>query len=139
VVVGDGPYLKEMKAMLPGGRFTGFLKGEALRRAYASADIFVFPSTTDTFGNVVLEAMGSGLPVIVTDQMGPRELVDHGRTGFITRDADDFGDKLDILIRDKEKRQRMGRAARAYALTRSWAAVFEKLFLDYARIASSGP
>jgi glycosyltransferase involved in cell wall biosynthesis len=115
----------------------GFLKDEALSRAYASADLFVFPSTTDTFGNVVQEAMSSGLPVIVTDKMGPKELVDHGKTGFITCDTDDFEDRLNTLIRDKEKRQNMGSAARAYAMTRSWDAVFERLFDDYLRIAAS--
>jgi glycosyltransferase involved in cell wall biosynthesis len=137
VVIGDGPYLKEMKTLLPTASFPGFLKGEELCRAYASADLFAFPSTTDTFGNVVLEAMSSGLPVIVTDKMGPKELVDHGKTGFITRDTDDFEDKLNTLIRDKVKRQDMGSAARAYAMTRSWGAVFERLFDDYLRIAAS--
>ena len=137
VVVGDGPYLREMKTLLPKASFAGFLKGEELSRAYASADIFAFPSTTDTFGNVVLEAMSSGLPVIVTDEMGPKELVDHGKTGFITHDSDDFEAKLHTLIKDKVKRQKMGAAARAYAMTRSWDAVFEKLFEDYIGMVTS--
>ena len=64
--------------------FTGYLKGHTLAEAYASADVFVFPSTTDTFtfGNVVLEAQASGLPVIVSDQGGPRENMVHGQTGL---------------------------------------------------------
>jgi glycosyltransferase involved in cell wall biosynthesis len=134
VVVGDGPYLKEMKSLLPHALYMGFLKGDDLSRAYASADIFIFPSTTDTFGNVVLEAMSSGLPVIVTDKMGPREMVKHGRTGFITRNPHDMNEKLDILIKDRSKRLSMGSAARDYALTRSWDSVFEKLFQDYHRV-----
>ena len=73
--VGDGPYLSEMKRLLPDALFTGYLRGEELADAYASADFFVFPSTTDTFGNVVLEAQASGLPVIVSDVGGPRDLV----------------------------------------------------------------
>ena len=66
-VVGDGPYLQTRKQRLPYSNviFTGFLFGEELSQAYASSDVFVFPSTTDTFGNVVLEAMASGVPVIV--------------------------------------------------------------------------
>lgn len=74
-VVGDGPYLEEMRQAVPEAVFTGILSGEALGRAYASADLFMFPSTTDTFGNVVIEAQASGLPVLVSDVGGPRELV----------------------------------------------------------------
>ena len=90
VVVGDGPFLQQMKEGLPYPNviFTGFLRGEELSRAYASSDLFVFPSTTDTFGNVVLEAMASGLPVVVSDKGGPKEIVQHGRTGLVTRARD---------------------------------------------------
>lgn len=82
-VVGDGPYLDEMKAALPGGIFTGILSGDELGRAYASADLFMFPSTTDTFGNVVIEAQASGLPVLVSDVGGPRELVGKPEQGRV--------------------------------------------------------
>ncbi|HEV3074810.1 MAG TPA: glycosyltransferase, partial [Thermoanaerobaculia bacterium] len=77
VVVGDGPYLKELarRYRRPEILFTGFLHGEDLARAYAGADVFVFPSTTDTFGNVVLEAQAAGLPAIVSDRGGPQEIV----------------------------------------------------------------
>ena len=73
VVVGEGPYLEEMKQALEGfaATFTGFLDGDDLPQAYASSDIFLFPSTTDTFGNVVLEAEASGIPVVVTDEGPP--------------------------------------------------------------------
>ena len=82
-IVGDGPYRKEMATELAGypAVFTGYLHGVELRQAYASAELFVFPSGTDTFGNVVLEAQASGLPVIVTDAGGPRELMVKGETG----------------------------------------------------------
>ena len=86
--IGDGPYLAEIKRLLPDALFTGYLRGEELAGAYASADFFVFPSTTDTFGNVVLEAQASGLPVIVSDVGGPRDLVQHGRDGLITKALD---------------------------------------------------
>lgn len=87
-VVGDGPYRDEMQTLLPKAIFTGVLKGEVLSQAYASADVFVFPSTTDTFGNVILEAMASGLPVVVSDVGGPRELVTHSRQGRVARGRD---------------------------------------------------
>ena len=85
IVVGDGPYLAEMRAETAGLPvvFTGALDGDDLARAYASADIFAFPSATDTFGNVVLEAQASGLPVIVTDSGGPAENVEPGVTGLV--------------------------------------------------------
>ncbi|MDL1968608.1 MAG: glycosyltransferase [Deltaproteobacteria bacterium] len=85
IMVGSGPYLHEMKVDLNGlpAIFTGFLEGDELAQAYASADIFIFPSTTDTFGNVVLEAQASGLPVIVSDEGGPKENLIPDKTGFI--------------------------------------------------------
>ena len=85
IVVGDGPYLDEMKGALTGFpvTFTGYLTGDDLSQAYASSDVFVFPSITDTFGNVVLEALASGLPAIVSDRGGPKENVIHGKSGFV--------------------------------------------------------
>lgn len=84
-VVGDGPYLKELahRYRHPDILFTGFLHGEELARAYASADAFAFPSLTDTFGNVVLEAQSAGLPAIVSDQGGPREIVEPLASGLV--------------------------------------------------------
>jgi len=130
-IVGDGPYRQEMQEHCPTAIFPGFLKGAELSRAYASADIFIFPSTTDTFGNVVLEAMSSALPVIVTDKMGPKELVRHGENGLITTGTKDMRHKLQMLIDDEPLRKKMGAQARDYAITRSWETVFEQLFKDY--------
>ncbi|MCK5271902.1 MAG: glycosyltransferase family 1 protein [Sedimentisphaerales bacterium] len=130
-IVGDGPYRQEMQEHCPTAIFPGFLNGAELSRAYASADIFIFPSTTDTFGNVVLEAMSSALPVIVTDKMGPKEIVRHGENGFITTGTKDMRNKLQMLIDDEPLRKKMGIQARDYTLTRNWDAVFEQLFEDY--------
>ena len=96
-LVGLGPYSEALAAAIPDAVFLGYLKGEALAKAYASADVFVFPSTTDTFGNVVLEAQASGLPVIVSDLGGPKELVEDGTTGIVTKanDAEDFARAID--------------------------------------------
>lgn len=81
--VGDGPFLPELKRKVVGGIFTGALHGPELSAAYASADLFVFPSTTDTYGNVVIEALASGLPVLVSDQGGPRELLRESADGEV--------------------------------------------------------
>jgi glycosyltransferase involved in cell wall biosynthesis len=123
VFVGDGPYLKELKASTPEAVFTGYLKGEALAGAFASADFFAFPSTTDTFGNVILEAMASGLPCVVSDAGGPRELVVDGATGFVTRalDAGDFARGLKALASDPGLRSAMSAAALKSVEGRDWA------------------
>ncbi|MBV9463173.1 MAG: glycosyltransferase, partial [Verrucomicrobiae bacterium] len=127
--VGDGPYLPELRRKLPKGAavFTGFLSGEALLKAYASADVFVFPSTTDTFGNVVLEAQASGLPAIVSDKGGPCEQIIHGRSGFITqgRDAEDLCRAMRQMMAEPELRSRMSGEARTLMRARSWEKAFE--------------
>jgi len=90
-----------------------------LATAYASADIFVFPGTTDTFGNVILEAQACGVPVIVSDSGGPKELVEDRTNGLITRsrDADDFTRAIRLLAIDAALRERMGDAARKVSST----------------------
>jgi glycosyltransferase involved in cell wall biosynthesis len=82
-IVGEGPYRAELEKLLPGAIFTGILSGRELGIAYASADLFVFPSTTDTYGNVVVEAMAAGLPAAVSDVGGPRELIKTSLMGRI--------------------------------------------------------
>lgn len=124
VIVGDGPYARELRGHLPEAKFTGMLTGLDLAKAFASADIFVFPSTTDTFGNVVLEALASGLPAIVSDQGGPRELVENGVTGIVTRalDAEDFAAAAERLVTDAALRKTMREAARRAVQDRDWPA-----------------
>ncbi|WP_029896443.1 glycosyltransferase [Desulfohalovibrio reitneri] len=128
VIVGDGPYLEEMQRDLADTptRFTGCLDGEDLAACYASADAFVFPSTTDTFGNVVLEAQASGLPVIVTDSGGPMENMLPGETGLVTRadDLDALVAAMHTMATQTETRRNMGRNARHAMNGRS----FEKAF-----------
>jgi len=96
---------------------------------YASSDLFVFPSTTDTFGNVVLEAMASGLPVVVSDKGGPKEIVQHGRTGLVTRarDATDLLTGIERLLDDSALRQQMSAYCRSYAEKQSW----ERIYLNF--------
>jgi glycosyltransferase involved in cell wall biosynthesis len=129
-LVGLGPYSEALAAILPDAVFVGYLKGEALAKAYASADVFVFPSTTDTFGNVVLEAQASGLPVIVSDLGGPKELVEDGTTGIVTKahDADDFARAIERISGDQKLRTRMGQKARQSVIDRSWPGAFRKFW-----------
>jgi glycosyltransferase involved in cell wall biosynthesis len=138
-VVGDGPLLAEMKNRLrqPNVVFTGFLFGEALSQAYASSDVFVFPSTTDTFGSVVLEAMASGLPVIVSDRGGAQELVDPGRTGLVTkgRDVASLLAGIESLLDRPDLRRDMALACRAHAETWQWENAYATF---WSRIDGSG-
>lgn len=130
VVVGDGPYMEDLKRLSAGlpCRFTGYLEGETLSTVYASSDLFVFPSTTDTFGNVVLEAQASGLPVVITGEGGPCENILAGETGLIFKgdDCQSLTDVLDGLLSNPERMRAMGRAARLYAETRSFDAAFAR-------------
>jgi len=132
LIVGDGPYMGEMKRMLPDAIFTGYLQGEDLAIAYASADIFVFPSTTDTFGNVVLEAQASGIPAIVSDVGGPRDLVHHGKDGFVTKalDSSELAGAIRRLVDDPSLRHHMGLAARGRVESRDWTEAFEKFWQE---------
>jgi len=122
-VIGDGPYREEMEASLAGypALLTGYLAGEQLQRGYASADLFVFPSATDTFGNVVLEAQASGLPVIVSDEGGPRELMIDGETGIVFRAGSKSGLVAVIrsLVSDPQQITRMGIHARRFTLDKA--------------------
>jgi glycosyltransferase involved in cell wall biosynthesis len=140
VVVGDGPYLEEMQQELAGTSctFTGYLHGEDLAAAYASCDLFLFPSTTDTFGNVVLEAQASGLPVIVTDAGGPQENLIPGETGLIIRGDSDESllEAIQGLLAQPEQLKVMGLTARRYMEERSSNAAFQatwRLFEEHAR------
>ncbi|MDD2337813.1 MAG: glycosyltransferase [Geobacteraceae bacterium] len=119
IIIGDGPFKSDLEEILKGHPviFTGFLEGENLATAYASADVFVFPSTTDTFGNVVLEAQASGLPVIVSDGGGPKELMMDGITGLITRadSREDLVEAMRSLLLDPVRTAKTGKSARSFA------------------------
>lgn len=105
--------------------FTGTLTGEALAAMYASADLFTCPSRTETFGQVIQEAMASGLPVVAQRQGGPADLVRPGVTGYLTRpgDVEDFARRILDLVERADARARMGYTARAIAEKRGWDAV----------------
>jgi glycosyltransferase involved in cell wall biosynthesis len=129
-IVGHGPYSAALAEILPEACYTGYLSGADLAAAYASSHIFVFPSTTDTFGNVILEAQAAGLPVIVSDVGGPRELVTHEVTGLITkaRDVSDFTAAIRRLVTDEPLRNEMSAAARRAVEDRSWPRAFRRFW-----------
>ncbi len=129
-IVGHGPYSETLAKLMPEACYTGYLSGTELARAYASSDIFVFPSTTDTFGNVIIEAQAAGLPVIVSDVGGPRELVTEGVNGLITRalDAAAFTKAIRRLVEDEALRKQMSLAARRGVEDRSWPSAFRKFW-----------
>ncbi len=119
IVIGDGPYREELEKQLAGlpVTFTGFLEGDELPKAIASADVKLFPSCTDTWGNAPLEAQASGLPVVVSDLGGPADLMLDGVTGikFKARDARGLYDAM-VALMDASTRSSMGGAARRYAV-----------------------
>src|SRR5438105_5088553 len=129
-VVGHGPYTQALSETLPDAVFTGYLTGLELATAYASADVFAFPSTTDTFGNVIIEAQASGVPVVVSDSGGPKELVDDKTNGLVTKshDVEDFTRAIRALIVDPALRERMGDCARQSVIDLSWPNAFRKFW-----------
>ncbi len=145
VVVGDGPARAElqqrMEKMGLSAHFTGYLKGHDLATAYASADMFVFPSDTDTFGQVVQEAMASGLPVVGARSGGTLDLVRDGKTGrlFEPGVASDMRSKIRHLLTDPDNRRAMGQAGRTAAEQRSWPVVMNELMGYYRSVMQRSP
>lgn len=137
-VVGHGGEEDYLREVLRHGDLPGVLKGAALSEAYANFDVFLFPSHTDTFGNVVQEAMASNVPCIVTSSGGPKYLVEDGVTGLIAKDDADFVQLAVGLAKDRARLERMRVAAREYALKQSWDAVFEDVFAAYQQAFVSG-
>ena len=133
LIVGHGAEEAWLRERLPRAEFAGVLRGEALAAAYASMDLFVFPSHTDTFGNVVLEALASGVPAIVTPDGGPKTIVRDGQTGRIVPD-EGFAAAVSGILHDPVKHAAMRQAARAYALTASWDSVFEGVYAGYEQL-----
>jgi glycosyltransferase involved in cell wall biosynthesis len=140
VLVGDGPARQDLEHLLVGHRatFTGYLRGEELAQAYASADVFAFPSLTETFGQVVNEAMSSGLPVVAFDADGVRDQVERLRTGLLVppHNTGMFAEALRSLMTDPELRRELGGQARLVAQRRTWESVMDGLVDVYRNVAS---
>ena len=138
-LAGDGPYLVTCRAEVPEGTaFTGMIGGDRLSAVYASADLFVFPSVTDTFGNVLLEAMASGLPVLGADAPPTRELLGDRRGAiFPAGDPDALATAILELAADAPRRARQAALGLTFAANQSWDVIFDDLILDYHRVTGA--
>lgn len=133
LLIGEGPARQNLELLLRdinGFSFTGLKKGEELAELFASTDIFAFPSKTETFGQVVQEAMASGLPVVGFDSPGVRDLVQDSFTGYLADDQESFTKSIEKLF-DNELRQKMSKKAREFAETRSWELILNGLLEEY--------
>lgn len=135
LVIGPGSEEAWLRENMQRVELPGILGGEELAGAYAGMDVFAFPSQTDTFGNVILEALASGVPAVVTSSGGPKFLVQHGISGFVAEDDQAFiGSILDLMV-DPVRHERMRAAAREHACSMSWDRVFEKVLEAYEIVA----
>jgi glycosyltransferase involved in cell wall biosynthesis len=134
VFVGDGPMRAELETICPDAVFTGSLSCDEVAVAMASADVFVFPSRTDTAGNVVLEAQASGLPVLVSDEGGPCENIQPGQSGEVCTTIADFSAHLAALLNDPARRRRLSYGARGYAVRRNWTHSLQPLYRAYREV-----
>ena len=133
VIVGAGPERERLQQRMPNAVFTGHLDGEALARAYASADVFFNPSVTETFGNVTLEAMASAIPVVCVRATGSQSLVTDGVNGIL-HDATDtaaFDDTFTRLAQDIAVRSRLGAAGRALSAKYDWTPILAGVVTNY--------
>ncbi len=133
VLAGGGPEEEELRRRLGGkATFLGWLEGDELARAYASADLFAFASTTDTFGQVILEAQASGLSIVAVNGGGPAELIDHGRSGcLVPPNAEAFANAIVGIARRPALRRRLARGALAAATEHTWQRSFKQLAEGY--------
>ncbi|MDZ7806426.1 MAG: glycosyltransferase, partial [Gracilimonas sp.] len=139
MVVGDGPAKEELQKLMPEAVYTGFLNGDELATAYASSDVFMFPSHTETFGNVTLEAMSCGLPCLVANATGSRSLVEDSVNGFLAepQDKEDFTNKLKAISESEDLRQEMGKNSREKALSYEWDEINGQLVQNYREALNS--
>jgi phosphatidylinositol alpha 1,6-mannosyltransferase len=131
LIVGDGSERAWLESHLRQADFTGELFGEALARAYANMDLFVFPSETDTFGNVVMEAMASGTPAVVTSKGGPKYQVQNGVTGFVSTGEQDFIARIKQTMASPQLHRSLRVASRLAACRKSWEIVLDELHQAY--------
>ena len=122
VIVGNGPMQSELQRLLPDAFFAGFQTGQSLSEWYASSDMLIFPSTTETFGNVVLEAFASGIPAVVVNKGGAKDLIREGIDGFIaeSNSPKDLAGKIELALGNKNTLLQMGKEARKKAEKQTW-------------------
>jgi glycosyltransferase involved in cell wall biosynthesis len=137
LIAGDGPLLEELRmAALPNMTFTGYLKGVGLAETYSATDLFIFPSPTETFGNVALEALASGTPVIGANAGGVKHIISNGITGYLCEpgNVEYFVNRIVQLLGNDSFRNQLSLNARKYALTQKWDQIFEDLLNHYSAV-----
>ncbi|MCY8089829.1 glycosyltransferase family 1 protein [Bacillus sonorensis] len=142
LIAGDGPLKKELEKRAPVNMtFAGYVKGKELSSIYASSDLFVFPSPTETFGNAGLEALACGTPVIGADAGGLKDFIQNGRTGFLAepKNPEAFASHVLHVLSNASLKQRMEHEARSYALTQSWDAIFDNLLAGCEEVLADYP
>lgn len=138
VVIGDGPARKRLEPMMPGAAFLGHQVGMQLAESYASSDIFVFPSTTEIFGNVVLEAMSSGLAVAAARSAAPAEIIEEGQSGvLVPPDASDLAVEVEYLLDHPTYRVALGTRAWERARQFTWDRMLDRMFARYEEVVEA--
>ncbi|PFN27487.1 glycosyltransferase family 4 protein [Bacillus cereus] len=141
LIAGDGPLAKSLHENVPKTNvtFTGYLQGEDLAEAYASSDLMVFPSTTETFGNVVLESLACGTPVIGANSGGVKNIITDGKNGVLCEPKNEasFLSSIYELLNNEEMRKQISLDARSYAATQSWDEIFSNLLMRYDNVIQS--
>lgn len=143
IVAGDGPLSSTYREQYNDDcsiTFTGFVQGKALSDLYAASDCFLFPSATETFGNVVLEAMASGTAVVGAAAGGVKDNIQHGTTGTLCEPGDSsaFAAAVECLYRRPEYRRSLAIGGREYSLRQSWDQIFFRLFESYLEVTGGG-
>jgi phosphatidylinositol alpha 1,6-mannosyltransferase len=133
VVVGQGAERRWLQENMSNAEFTGLLTGKDLSRAFANMDVLAFPSETDTFGLVVLEALASGVPAVVTAKGGPKYTIQPGKTGYVANNFDEFVAAVALLLTRPDLVSSIRTTARQYALSISWEPIFESMYKAYER------
>jgi len=141
VLVGDGPARKWLQVQCPDAHFAGMRSGDDLAAHYASGDLFVFPSLTETFGNVTPEAMASGLPVLAYNYAAAGTLIRSGHNGVLARFGDtlDFVDRAARLVQDRARLREMGLRARETACAMGWDRIVEQIESVFAATINGAP
>jgi glycosyltransferase involved in cell wall biosynthesis/predicted metal-dependent phosphoesterase TrpH len=141
VLAGRGPEEESLRRRLgSAATFLGWVEGDRLAQVYASADLFMFASTTDTFGQVILEAQASGLPVLAVDAGGPAELIEDGRSGcLVAPESDSLASALRGLARREAIRERLSTGGLLSVGERSWQRSLDQLAAGYARALALEP
>lgn len=141
VLAGDGPIAEELKTAMPDAYFTGYLEVDQLAEVYASADLLLFPSTTETFGNVVLEALSSGIPAVVSDEGGCKEIVNHANAGLVAKakNAPDFYHQCKRILEDSSLYRRCRTNGLEYARQQDWSEINNRVIREYHAIAAALP